>query len=224
MSIHFDFIINTHVVSPYGPLFGRLPMELRILVWIDVLVSSGTIAKAHSFMRPQEPLVVANFPPAKDIDAALLRTCRAIYEETFPILYGNNSFVFYHTSEITEFAFGKLYFPFGRHLLDSPLGQALKCNVRIPAIGITGVAGCISQSLTPMIPLLTTRIDTNIYAGKTFDASFHDFEVSKRHRKCNEFPVTARRARSRLVRLGRIPAAIIRAAFSHLSCAGRLAS
>ena len=115
-------------------------MELRTLVWIDVLASSESIANAHRFMRLQEPLVVANFPPAKDIDAALLRTCRAIYEEPFPILYGNNCFVFYHTSQIIEFAFGKLYFPFGRHLLDSPLGHALKCNVRIPATKITGVA------------------------------------------------------------------------------------
>ena len=108
-------------------------MELRILVWTDFLVSRKDIANAHIFMRPQEPLMVANFPPVKDIDAALLRTCRAIYEETFPILYGNNHFSFYCTRAITEFAFGRLYFPLGRHLLDSPLGRGLKCNVRIPA-------------------------------------------------------------------------------------------
>ena len=128
-------------------------MKLRILVWIDVLVSSADIANAHKFMRPREPLIVTDFPPIKDIDAALLRTCRAIYEETFPILYGNNRFVFFRTSEIPKFAFGKLYFPLGRHFLDSPFGHAVNCNVRILVVNITGVAGYIPQSLTPTIPL-----------------------------------------------------------------------
>ena len=153
MTVRFDFVINTHVVSPYGPFFGRLPMELRILMWIDVLGSSRDIANAHIFMCPQEPLVVDNFVPIQDINAALLRTCRAIYDETFPILYGNNRFVFDHMSQITDFAFGKLYFPLGRHLLDGSLGHMLKCNVRIPATNTTGVAGCIPQSVTPTIPL-----------------------------------------------------------------------
>ena len=128
-------------------------MELRILVWTDVLVSSRDIANAHMFMRPREPLRVTNCPPIEDIDAVLLRTCRAIYEETLPILYANNRFVFYHTNQITEFAFGNLCFPLGRHLLDSLFGHTLKCNVRIPAAHITGVARCSSQSLTLTIPL-----------------------------------------------------------------------
>ena len=153
LSIRFANINNTDLLSPYGPFFGRLPMKLRILVWIDVLVSSADIANAHKFMRPREPLIVTDFPPIKDIDAALLRTCRAIYEETFPILYGNNRFVFFRTSEIPKFAFGKLYFPLGRHFLDSPFGHAVNCNVRILVVNITGVAGYIPQSLTPTIPL-----------------------------------------------------------------------
>ena len=127
-------------------------MELRVLVWIDVLVSSRNIANAHKFMRPREPLRAASFPPIKDIDAVLLRTCRAIYEETFPILYGNNRSVFYRASQIIKFAFGKLYFPLRRHILDTPFEHALKCNVRIPAVNINGVAGCISQFLTSTIP------------------------------------------------------------------------
>ena len=153
ISTRFANMNNTDLVSPYGPFFRRLPMELRILVWIDVLASSADIANAHKFMRPREPLIVTHFPPIKDIDAALLRTCRAIYGETFPILYGNNRFVFFRASQIPKFAFGKLYFPLRRHILDSPFGHALKCNVRILAADITGVAGCISQSLTPTIPL-----------------------------------------------------------------------
>ena len=169
---------NTLLVSPYGPFFGRLPMELRVLVWIDVLVSSRNIANAHKFMRSREPLRATRFPPIKGIDAALLRTCRAIYEETFPILYGNNRFVFYRSSHITKFAFGMLYFPLRRHLLDIPFEHALKCNVRIPAVNITGVAELISQSLTSTIPSQKNpRIDIKICLGETFDASFYDFEV-----------------------------------------------
>ena len=156
-------------------------MELRILVWIDVLVSSADIANAHKVMRSRDPLIVTHFPPIKDIDAALLRTCRAVYEETFPILYGNNRFVFFRTSQISKFAFGKPYFPLGRYFLDSPLGHALKCNVRILTVNITGAAGFISQSLTPTIPLQKKhRIDTKIYLREAFDASLHDFEVRNR--------------------------------------------
>ena len=111
MSICFNSMNDTDLVPPYGPLIGRLPMELRILVWIDALVSSADIVRAYTMMCQREPLRVTNIPPIEDINAALLRTCRAIYEETFPILYWNNRFVFCHPSQITEFAFGKLYFP-----------------------------------------------------------------------------------------------------------------
>ena len=149
-------------------------------------------------------------PPIKDINAALLRTCRAIYEETFPILYGNNRFVFHRPSQITEFAFGTLCFPLGRHFLDSPFGNAFKCNVRILAVDITGIA--MSQSRTPTIPRpKIPRIDTNICLGKIFDASFHDLETKIR-------PTSAYKG------LGGVLTAIIRAPISHLSCPGRLVS
>ena len=59
-------------------------------------------------MMPQQPLMVATCPQVDDIDAAILRTSRAIYKETFPILYGNNRFVFSAPTQISTFAFGEL--------------------------------------------------------------------------------------------------------------------
>ena len=85
-------------------------------------------------MSPQEPLMVASCPSYKDIDSALLRTCRAIYEETFPILYGNNHFLFDDPSKIRTFAFGRLHFTSGQHFSSDPFGIRLKQNLRLPFV------------------------------------------------------------------------------------------
>ncbi|CAD6564291.1 MAG: hypothetical protein ASARMPREDX12_002614 [Alectoria sarmentosa] len=111
-------------ISPYGS-FSKLPSELRILVWNGVLQSKKDVFNAFRFMGPQQPLMVATCPPNNDIDAAILRTSRAIYEETFPILYGKNRFAFHSPSQIPTFAFGELCKLFGR----SPLSDSFRVSL-----------------------------------------------------------------------------------------------
>lgn len=144
---HINNTINTDPVSPYGSWFGKLPKEIRDMVWTSVLASDYLVINAHKFMSPQEPLMVASCPSNNNIDPALLRTCSAIYEETFPILYGVNYFAFYAPSEITTFAFGKLHFPSGRHCSSHLSGHSLKQNVHLAVNTKTRVAGDVLQRL-----------------------------------------------------------------------------
>ena len=44
-----------------------------------------------------------NYKPIPDIDAALLRTCRMIYSEALPMLYGLNTFQFSSGSSLRHF-------------------------------------------------------------------------------------------------------------------------
>lgn len=142
---------STDPVSPYGTWFGKLPKEIRILVWTDVLTCNYPIINAHKFTSPQEPLMVASCRSNEGIDTDLLRTCSAIYEETFPILYSTNWFVFCAPSEITAFAFGKLHFPLGRHFSSHLSGHSLKQNVHHVVNSKTRVAGHLLQFLTVVI-------------------------------------------------------------------------
>ncbi|KAM0804047.1 hypothetical protein BDR22DRAFT_818221 [Usnea florida] len=96
-----------NLTSSYGA-FSKLPGELRIMVWNNVLGSETDVDNASQFMMTRQHLMVATCPSVRDIDAAILRTSRAIYEETFPILYGNNRFVFSAPTQISTFAFGEL--------------------------------------------------------------------------------------------------------------------
>ena len=45
-------------------------------------------------------------PPSHDIDSAILRTCRLIYQEALPILYGSNLFEFRTVDQIQSFQYG----------------------------------------------------------------------------------------------------------------------
>ena len=72
-------------------------------------MSKRDIFDAFQFMSPQQHVMVVTCWQNKDIGADLLRTCRAIYEETVPILYGKNRFEFYAPSQISTFAFGELH-------------------------------------------------------------------------------------------------------------------
>lgn len=126
---------TTHVnvggsVSPYG-WFNKLPLELRILVWNGVLESKRDVSNSFKFMSREQPLMVATCPPNDDIDAAILRTSRAIYEETFPILYGKNRFIFYAPSQIPTFAFGELCKLSGHSSLSDTFNISLKSYGRL---------------------------------------------------------------------------------------------
>jgi hypothetical protein len=78
------------------PFFDKLPLEIRLLVYRELLVSEKTIV-GLSMMVGKERLkrrMQSNYDPIPDIDAAILRTCRKAYNEAIDTLYGENLFKF----------------------------------------------------------------------------------------------------------------------------------
>lgn len=46
--------------------------------------------------------------PVKDIDSAILRVCRSVYDEALPVLYGHNTFEFAKPRKLQDFSHGYL--------------------------------------------------------------------------------------------------------------------
>ena len=118
--------------SPCGTL-NKFPLELRVMVYMNVLRSEKNIKQAHRFLGPHPPIMADDAIYIEAIDAALLRTCRAIYREGILVLYGKNRFHFRRPNDIKEFAhLGLRNKPFGFHgiasrpqsaLCDAPRGR-----------------------------------------------------------------------------------------------------
>lgn len=107
------------------PLFTKLPAEVRGMIYHHVLVSSEYITDAHDLLG-YKTIVASNHHPILDIDSNLMRTCRLIYEETSPVLYGRNIFEFRSSESMKIFAHGahqgcSLYVPPRK----SPVGHHL---------------------------------------------------------------------------------------------------
>lgn len=85
------------------PLFSKIPIEVRDIIYRHVLVSSEPISRAHELIG-YKTLVANNYHPIPDIDARILQTCRLIYEETLPILYGKNTFRFDNPNSMSLFS------------------------------------------------------------------------------------------------------------------------
>lgn len=73
------------------------------MIYCEVLVSRNPIINAHGKMNYPPPILSNDCPPIEDIDAAILSTCRTIYEETYPILYSYNQFIFQSIEELRIF-------------------------------------------------------------------------------------------------------------------------
>ena len=93
----------SEVAVTRSPLFTKLPVEVRVMIYRRLLVSSEPILKAHELIG-YKTIVAGNHHPISDLDSRLMRTCRAVYEETLPILYGNNIFEFHSPTAISLFA------------------------------------------------------------------------------------------------------------------------
>ncbi|KAI9700732.1 MAG: hypothetical protein M1836_002101 [Candelina mexicana] len=73
--------------------FLRLPTELRLNIYKHLLVTSAVInnpldSLKQSQNRKKAPVTIPG------LDAVILQTCRSIYQEAVPILYGDNRFRF----------------------------------------------------------------------------------------------------------------------------------
>lgn len=84
-------------------LFIMLPIEIRRLIYKHLLVSTEMISKAHNLISWSQSPLLNDCIRIHDIDAIFLRTCRKIYNETMPVLYGENTFIFERADEVTAF-------------------------------------------------------------------------------------------------------------------------
>ena len=91
-----------------GPAFFKtLPLEVRIIIYRYILTTSTIIRKAADLV---EQTTIGLIAPDEsdtsiilDIDATVLRTCRQMYAETLPILYGGSTFCFTNVSALDTF-------------------------------------------------------------------------------------------------------------------------
>ena len=107
-------------VLPCGSL-SRLPLEVRTMIYRKVLRFEKPIRHGHNFLDPHPPLMFAESSHIEEINAAILRTCRTIYQEAIHILYGTNRFHFRKSKDIENFAFrGLRNIPFGIYFSQHP--------------------------------------------------------------------------------------------------------
>ncbi len=82
-----------------GSYFMRLPPELRIMVYNQILIANTTIINPHSFILAKR----STLPAISGVSSRLMSTCRTIRNETRPILYGKNTFFFTSGFALKEF-------------------------------------------------------------------------------------------------------------------------
>ena len=99
--------------SPCGSL-NKLPLEVRNMIYTNVMKYKKSINRPHRFLGRQQSILAEDNEHIQVIDATLLRTCKAIYYEAIHILYGKNRFYFLKPSDIEDFAhLGLGNIPFG---------------------------------------------------------------------------------------------------------------
>ena len=84
---------------------SKVPREVRNMIYNNVLIyHHGSILRPHRFLGRHLPIAAEESKHIEAIDAALLRTCKAIYHEAIHILYGKNLFYFLKPGDIEDFA------------------------------------------------------------------------------------------------------------------------
>lgn len=78
-------------------------MELRVLIYRELLLSKsgGRVEEPHKLLDKKSSSLIHMHRVAMEcfvrdphIDSSILRTCRRVYQEGLPILYGDNVFMF----------------------------------------------------------------------------------------------------------------------------------
>ena len=88
------------------------------MIFHHLLTTPEPIEKPHKHLGSKETALLDNYKPIPQIDSAILRTCRLIYAEALPILYGQNTFEFSSANAIRSFQ--------SKSLVGYPLGRILK--------------------------------------------------------------------------------------------------
>lgn len=90
-----------------GPMFfEKLPLEVRIMIYRCILTTSPIKRAAESVEQHTRGLIALDETDPSNIlaiDARMLRTCRQMYAETLPILYGDNNFCFTNVGALDTF-------------------------------------------------------------------------------------------------------------------------
>ncbi len=89
-----------------APSFLSLPPELRVQIYRCLLChdslilshSYGPVSKRHGLHEDER----YQSPTSFSIERAILRTCRAIYSEAMPVLYGENTFLYSCTARLFD--------------------------------------------------------------------------------------------------------------------------
>ena len=92
----------TNAAIEHCILFG-LPTEVRFMIYKELLVSECRIRNAGRYIGYAETPMLSGRKRISDVDATITRTCRAVYDETMPILYGHNVFLFEKAEDIKDF-------------------------------------------------------------------------------------------------------------------------
>ncbi len=87
------------------PLLYAIPLEIRFIIYDHLLVSASSIStkQANKLLGGKRSILLSDHNPISDISATLLRTCRKVYNEALPILYGRNVFSFPNPEAIEKF-------------------------------------------------------------------------------------------------------------------------
>ena len=82
----------------------KLPAEIRLMILRLVLVSEWEIHNPQNLIGQRKSPMAAHSRQIEGIDSAILRTCRSIYKEALPLLYGKNQFYFFGLKDVESFA------------------------------------------------------------------------------------------------------------------------
>ncbi|KAI4159298.1 MAG: hypothetical protein LQ342_006702 [Letrouitia transgressa] len=91
--------VDETIASGQNPAFLNLPIEIRMMIYRQLLVSSTSIDNLREIMGISNSML----PRDQDFDSAILRVCRQTYFEGHPILYGQNVFLFERGCEVMGF-------------------------------------------------------------------------------------------------------------------------
>lgn len=92
--------------------FTKLPLEIREMIYYHLLIAEGDLKSEKRIMgEDRETMRFDNriYTPAFDLDSRILRTCRAICSEAYPILYGRNTFSFASDNDMVNFKGAELF-------------------------------------------------------------------------------------------------------------------
>ena len=90
--------------------FSKLPPEIRILVYRQILTTKAVLNAGAEIKKMTRSLTTDDNDPShiSNINSAVMQTCRKMYQETLPVLYGENKFGFRTPEDLEAFREGNL--------------------------------------------------------------------------------------------------------------------